>query len=180
MSAPDHLARNLRALRSSRGLTQAAASSKAGIPRATWAHLETGAGNPTLAVLVKVSAALGATIEELLAPPRAVARKYSSSQLESAMRGGVEVRKLLPDPLQGLVLERLSLPPNKTLVGSPHTPGTREYLACERGKLVLTASGERYELAPGDVVVFRGDQKHSYSSEDSAVVAYSVVVLAPG
>ena len=74
----------------------------------------------------------------------------------------------------------VAIPAGKTLVGVPHTPGTREYLACEAGHLVLTASGERFELDPGDVAVFRGDQKHAYSAGDEPVVAYSVVVLAPG
>ncbi len=35
-----------------------------------------------------------------------------------------------------------------------HTPGTREYLACETGVIVLMAAGEQFELAPGDVVAF--------------------------
>ena len=50
---------------------------------------------------------------------------------------------------------------------------------CEKGALELVASGETYLLAPGDVVVFRGDQKHSYGNPgNTLVVGYSVVVLA--
>jgi quercetin dioxygenase-like cupin family protein len=66
------------------------------------------------------------------------------------------------------------------MTGVPHTPGTREYLTCETGHLVLTASGEKFELEPGDVVVFRGDQRHAYANPGPSVaVGYSVVVLAP-
>ncbi|MEZ4247936.1 MAG: cupin domain-containing protein [Polyangiales bacterium] len=62
--------------------------------------------------------------------------------------------------------------------GTPHTPGTREYLACERGRIELVASGTRYVLEPGDVVAFRGDQKHSYANPGkSTAVGYSVVLL---
>jgi quercetin dioxygenase-like cupin family protein len=62
----------------------------------------------------------------------------------------------------------------------PHTPGTREYLVCETGNMALVASGERFLLDPGDVVVFRGDQKHSYENVGTKVaVGYSVVLLAP-
>ena len=66
------------------------------------------------------------------------------------------------------------------MTGIPHTPGTREYLTCESGQIQLVASGESFVLDPGDVVVFRGDQKHSYHNPvlDPAV-AYSVVALAP-
>jgi quercetin dioxygenase-like cupin family protein len=68
------------------------------------------------------------------------------------------------------------------LSGIPHTPGTREYLTCERGRIELVASGERFELGPGDAVVFRGDQRQSYHNRDSRrpAVAISVVCFAPG
>jgi quercetin dioxygenase-like cupin family protein len=89
------------------------------------------------------------------------------------------VSRLLPDPIPGLEIERIELPPRGRMPGAPHTPGTREYLTCERGKLLLVAAGERYELGPGDVVVFRGDQRHSYTNTgDVVAVGYSVVVLA--
>jgi len=38
--------------------TQQQIAKLAGVPRATWANLESGAANPTLAVLVKIAAAL--------------------------------------------------------------------------------------------------------------------------
>ena len=59
-------------------------------------------------------------------------------------------------------------------------PGTREYLACEAGTIVLAAAGERWTLRAGDVVVFRGDQRHSYVNPGAAIaVGYSVVLLVP-
>jgi mannose-6-phosphate isomerase-like protein (cupin superfamily) len=65
------------------------------------------------------------------------------------------------------------------MVGVPHTPGTREYLTSERGTIVLVASGERVAVEEGDVVAFRGDQRHSYENPGSSpAVGYSVVVLA--
>ena len=66
------------------------------------------------------------------------------------------------------------------MTGVPHTPGTREYLTCETGEIILVAAGERYHLRPGDLVAFRGDQRHSYANPTRHVsVGYSVVVLAP-
>jgi quercetin dioxygenase-like cupin family protein len=92
----------------------------------------------------------------------------------------VELRSLLPDPIPGMIIERMELPPGASMTGVPHTPGTREYLTCERGTIRLAASGQRWELAPGDVVVFRGDQRHAYSNPGQvAAIGYSVVVLAP-
>jgi transcriptional regulator with XRE-family HTH domain len=175
----ERLAGNLRQLREARGATQAELAKLARIPRATWAHLESGAGNPTLGVVCRVAEALQVTLEELLAKPRASARLYPSRELVMRKRGSVLVRKLLPDPLPGMEFDRMELPPGARLTGIPHTPGTREYLACESGEIVLVASGESFTLSPGDVVVFRGDQRHSYHNRATRpAVGYSAVLLA--
>jgi transcriptional regulator with XRE-family HTH domain len=145
MSAPaaSTLADNVRQLRAARALTQAQVAKSAGVPRATWAHLESGAGNPTLAVLTRVAAALQVSLEELVAPP-----------------------------------ERMELPPRARMTGTPHQAGTREYLTCEAGTLILAAGGQRWVLTAGEVVVFRGDQPHSYHNETMhTAVGYSAVVL---
>ena len=79
-----------------------------------------------------------------------------------------------------MVLDRMEFPPRSQLTGVPHMPGTREYLACEAGTIILAAAGERWTLRAGDVVVFRGDQRHSYSNPGGAIaVGYSVVLLVP-
>ncbi len=175
-----HLARNLKQLREAQGLTQQQCSNAAGIPRPTWANLESGAANPTLAVLVKVAAALRVSVEELISTPKAVCRLFPARVLESRERTGVTIRQLLPDTLAGLRIERMELTPRAHLKGVPHTPGTREYLTCERGKVRLVVAGEQYNLEEGDVIVFRGDQKHSYHNPSGKnAVAYSVIVLSP-
>jgi quercetin dioxygenase-like cupin family protein len=77
-------------------------------------------------------------------------------------------------------MERIELPAGARLVGVPHTPGTREYLTCEAGEIELVASGESFRLKDGDVVVFRGDQRHSYFNPGRrAAVGYSVVMRQP-
>ena len=176
----DHLADNIKALREARGLSQQQIAKLAGVPRATWTHLESGAGNPTLAVLVKVANALQVRLDELLAAPHPPARHVPAAALTVRMRGQVSVRKLLPESLPGLDLERMTLPPGARMAGVPHTPGTREYLTCERGTVELAVAGERYTLAEGDVVSFRGDQRHAYHNPGSATaVAYSAIAFAP-
>jgi len=171
---------NIRQLRQTRGMTQQQMARLSGLPRATWANLESGAANPTLQVLHRVALALQISIEELIAMPKASARLYPRGTLPTRQRGPVELRSLLPDPIPGMMIERIELPARTTLAGVPHTPGTREYLTCERGAIVLTASGEKWRLETGDVVVFRGDQRHAYTNAGAqAAVGYSVVVLAP-
>jgi quercetin dioxygenase-like cupin family protein len=41
-------------------------------------------------------------------------------------------------------------------------------------------AGEQWTLGPGDVVVFRGDQRHSYRNGGTRLaIGYSVVLLTP-
>jgi XRE family transcriptional regulator, regulator of sulfur utilization len=151
-----------------------------GIPRATWSHLESGAANPTLSVLHRVAVALQVPIEELTSSPRASCRFYPRQSLPDRRQGDARVRELLPDPVPGMVIDRMEIAPHGRMTGVPHMPGTREYLTCEAGRIRLAVAGEQWTLEPGDVVVFRGDQRHSYSNPGSgAAIGYSVVLLAP-
>jgi transcriptional regulator with XRE-family HTH domain len=175
-----NLAANVRRLREARGLSQQQMAGLSGIPRPTWASLETGAANPTLAVLSRAAAALQVSIEELIGPPRTAARLFSAADVRTRKRGGARLRPLLPEAIRGLEISRLELEPGGHLNGIPHTPGTREYLICESGRIELVASGERWQLAPGDALVFRGDQRHVYRNLDGArpAIAISVVCFA--
>jgi transcriptional regulator with XRE-family HTH domain len=178
--AAANLGRNIQELREARGLSQQQIAQIAGIPRATWTNLESGVANPTLGVLVRVAQALQVRLEELIEPPRRAGRLYKVDGLPARKRGAVTVRKLLPESIAGLELERMELPPGASMAGIPHTPGTREYLTCERGQIELSTGGSVWVLEPGDVVVFRGDQKHGYRNPGkTATVAYSIVAFAP-
>ena len=156
MDFADNLARTITSenVREARGLTQAQIAKLAGVPRPTWSTLESGAGNPTLSVLVKVAGALALTLEELLSAPREACRLYRAKELITRERASgqalpIELRQLLPDALPGLSLERMALPPRGRMSGVPHRAGTREYLACESGALQLTVAGQEFHLAPG-------------------------------
>ncbi len=152
-----------------------------GIPRPTWASLESGSANPTLTVLSGAAAALQVSIEELVGAPRTAAKLFRAGEIREKKRQGARLRPLLPESIPGLDISRMELAPGGQMGGIPHTPGTREYLSCERGRIELVASGERWALGPGDSLVFRGDQRHTYRNLDArrAAVAVTVVCFAP-
>ena len=176
-----NLAANARRLREARSLSQARMAQLSGMPRPTWTSLESGAANPTLSVLSRAAAALQVSIEELIGAPRTAARLFRSSEVRVRRRQGAILRPLLPEAIPGLDISRMELAPGGSVIGIPHTAGTREYLTCERGRIELVASGEHWKLGPGDALVFRGDQRHSYRNLDSrrAAVAITVVCFAP-
>ena len=175
-----NLASNIRKLREERGLTQHDMSKASGIPRATWASLESGAANPTLSVLSKVASALQVSIEELIGAPKTQVQFYKAGFGKEIKKGRGVLRPLIPEVIPGLEISRMTLEPGGSYPGAPHTPGTREYLSCESGKIELYLSGECWQLDSGDAIAFRGDQKHSYHNPDKRkpCVAQSVVCFA--
>lgn len=177
-----NLATNLRFLRQRRDLTQSQLAKLCGVPRSTIGQLESGSGNPTLAVLARLAAAMSLSIEELLSAPHARCAVFPKGSLPVLARksGAVTVQKLLPDAIPGMEIDRIELAPGGRLTGVPHRPGTREYLCCEKGRITLWTEGEKHVLSTGDVAAFQGDQPHSYQNEgDGAAIGFSVVALAP-
>src|SRR5215475_2174123 len=125
---PAHLARNLVSLRHARSLTQDALAKAAAVPRSTIANLESGEGNPSLAVLVKVASALGVPIDELLASPRARVRKWTANDIAAQQPGGgVTLKPLVPEPSPNELLLIMEFAPGANMRGTPHLPATREY-----------------------------------------------------
>lgn len=175
------LGQNLAGLRKLRGLSQGTLAKLAKIPRSTLAHLESGMGNPSLANLVRVAAALQVTLEELLSPPRTRCHLTRAKDIRLLKRGqgAAVVFKLLPDPLPGMEIDRIEIEPHGRMGGIPHVAGTKEYLTCIRGEATVLVAGERFAVREGDVLAFPGDQPHSYQNSGSGrAVCFSVVALA--
>ena len=172
-----NLAGNIRRLRESHNMSQRQIADLSGIPRPTWASLETGAANPTLVVLSKAAGALNVSIEELIGTPRSEIEFIPADKLRVRKRQGARLRPLAPEALPGLEISRMELVPGGRMVGVPHTQGTREYLTCESGKVELIAGGQHYALGEGDMLIFRGDQRHSYLNPDQRRSAFAVSVV---
>jgi transcriptional regulator with XRE-family HTH domain len=185
MDSPDriasYLARNLASLRHSRALTQDALAKAAAVPRSTIANLESGVGNPSLTVLVKVANALAVPLDELTAAPRAKVRRWASADVATQTRGrGVTIRALVPEPVPEELLTLMDFAPGASMRGTPHLPGTREFFTCLGGRVSIFVVGERFELGAGDVLGFPGNVAHSYQNDDARAIArgVSIVILA--
>jgi XRE family transcriptional regulator, regulator of sulfur utilization len=177
-AASAHLARNLVSLRHTRALTQGALAKAAQVPRSTVATLESGVGNPSLMVLVKVAQALGVPIDELLASPRAMVRRWRAVEVARRSKGrGVTIRELVPEPVPDETMEVMDFAPGGLMGGTPHLPGTREFFTCLDGRVNVIVAGERYELREGDVLAFPGNLPHSYQNANAMEAARGVSVV---
>lgn len=176
-----NLGSNLSSLRAKRGLSQLSLAKLAQVPRSTIAHLESGNGNPSLANLARISAALQISLEELLARPRPQCLLLKATDVRSIKRsqGMAAVFKLLPDLLPGMEIDRIEIERGGKLGGIPHSPGTKEYLTCIQGSITVTVLGTQYKIEEGDLLAFPGDQPHSYhNTGDARAIGFSVVALA--
>ncbi len=172
------LARNLAQLRHSRSLTQDAVARAAGLPRSTIANLESGEGNPSLAVLVKVSNALGAPVDELLSAPRVRIRCWKAAEVAEQRAGnGLFIRPLVPEPAPDETMQILRFAPGGAMRGTPHLPGSREYFTCLEGRVSIGVAGERFALDSGDVLAFPGNLPHAYQNLDPRAAAQGVSVV---
>ena len=172
-----NLAVNVKRLRTAHNMSQQQIAELSGLPRPTWASLESGAANPTLTVLVKVAQALQVSIDELTGTPRNEVEHVPADKVRTRRRQDATITPLVPDALPGLEISRMEIDAGGRMAGIPHTRGTREYLTCERGRIELIAAGQRWLLEQGDILVFRGDQRHTYRNADvhAAAVAVSAV-----
>ncbi len=159
-----NLGKNIEALRRKLGFSQAQLANLAEVPRSTVTYMESGMGNPSLSNLVKISAALQVSIEELLSQPRANVKKIVAPDIPVLKKSGgaVLIYKLLPDPIPGMEIDRLEMKPSTRMGGTPHTHSTKEYLTCIRGSVDVTVNKQIFELKQGDVLAFPADQPHSY------------------
>jgi transcriptional regulator with XRE-family HTH domain len=169
------LAANLKDQREARGLTQQELSDRSGVPRPTLAHLESGQGNPTLSVLIKVAAALGTGIESLVAATKPKVRVVTRYDVPAETRGGVELRSLGMD--LGIGFERWELARGARLERASGRHGERRVVVCESGELSIVVGQAEHRLKAGEVAVIDAAARPTFESRGRGV---SIVYSASG
>lgn len=175
-----YLADNIISLRKKKGLTQQGLAKLAGIPRSTLTYLESGSGNPSLNNLIKLSACLQVSLEELISAPRDFAKHLTLDELPKKMKnqGKVAIYKILVDPIPGMDIEKIFLKVGGGFKGNPHIRGTKEYFLCLKGKVKIVVAANTYILEENDILIFPGDQNHSYNNiGHKESIGISVVAL---
>lgn len=176
------IAINLQNLRKKQNITQQQLAKKAGLPRTTLSHIESGSANPTLHNLSRIATALNIPVAELLMDPVGEIRLITKGEIPRFLNANekVEILKLFPDKLPGIQMDKMSFMPGARFKGSPHLDGSREYFCCLKGSLRVLIEGKPYTVSKGEVLVFQGNLFHAYANvTDKAAEGISLVVLAP-
>lgn len=176
----EQLGERLRAQRAGRGLSLDALASASGVSRSMISDIERGTKMPTVLVLARLATALGVTVSRLIGEdePARVVSLPSAAQQAITDRAGWQRRILSPN-LPGVEFEfiRTTVPP-RVVIGefAAHAPGSREYLAVERGRLTVTLDGVEHVLDAGDALYYAGDCTHAFANHGDVECVYYTVM----
>jgi transcriptional regulator with XRE-family HTH domain len=154
-----------------------------GVSRRMLVNVEQGAVNPSVGTLLRISAALGVGLPELVdAPTRKpvrVTRAGAGATLWSSDAGGRGVLVAGTERPDVLELWEWTLVPGDRHASEPHAPGTAELLHVREGTVAIEVDGETVTLESGDAIAFPGDTAHAYSNAGDRDAIFSLAVFEP-
>src|SRR5262245_28317369 len=177
------LGRQIRAERARRRLSLEQLADRAGVSRSMLSEVERGSKVPTVLVLDRIATGLDSSIARLLGEERsAPVIVLRRSEQDVAVDPSGWERRILSPVLPGIEFElmRTTIPGGVDAGAfSPHAPGSREYLAMERGTLELTIDGTAYVLHAGDSIYYAGDCVHAFANPaDEPCIYYLAMEVA--
>ena len=139
-------------------------------------EVERGSKVPTVLVLDRIATGLDTSIARLLGEERAtrvvVLRR---GEHDTAHDPSGWERRILSPVLPGVEFEfmRTTIPGGVDAGEfAAHAPGSREYLAMERGLLRLTIDGIEHLLRAGDSIYYAGDCRHAFANPGEGPCVY--------
>ncbi len=164
------LGKRIREERRRRELSLEELAEKAQVSRSMLSAVERGDKAPSVLILDQIATGLGSSIARLLAAEQEgrVVFLPAATQKVAVDPSGWE-RRVLSPVLPNVEFEfmRTTLQPGVNAgVFLPHNPGSREYVAVERGTLRLTLAGKAYLLKKGDSIYYAGDCLHEFENPD--------------
>ena len=156
----------------------------AGVSRRTVVNVEQGDANPSVAILLRLSGALGIGRPTLVEPPQArpvrVTRAGEGALLWSSEAGGRGVLVAGTQPPDVVELWDWTLAASDRHASEAHAAGTKELLQVQHGIVTVTVAGEQTTLNAGDALTFDGDLAHSYTNPGAGPARFLLAVFEPG
>ena len=163
----DRIGRLVRAQRTARGMSLGDLARASGLSKTILARIESGAGNPSIETLWRLTRALRIPLGMLLSDdpaPRVRTIRHESGQALQAGSGmSAWLVHVTAREHRSEVFE-LAIPGGLVSRSEPHLPGIEEVIVCVRGRMRVGPAGEEAELDAGDAVWFAGDVAHSYAA----------------
>jgi transcriptional regulator with XRE-family HTH domain len=159
-------------------------SQRCSVSRSMLSAVERGQKVPTVLVLDRIATGLGTSLARLLGEESRTRVTILRHLEQDVVRdpAGWE-RRILSPVLSGVEFElmRTTIKPGVDAgVFNPHAPGSREYVAVERGTLRLTINGEPVLLKAGDSIYYDGDCRHGFANPGRGDCVYYLAMDVAG
>lgn len=170
------LGERLRSERTKRQWSLDDLASASGVSPSLLADLERGDNAPSVLILERIARSLGTSLPKLLEgghSDKVVLLRKEHQEVAHGAAGWE--RRILSPVLPGVEFEFLRTTVNPGVDAgtfSPHAPGSREYVAVEKGTLVVTLDGQTYTLVAGDSIYYAGDCVHSFRNTGRQACTY--------
>jgi len=184
----DHrIARRVRELRSAQDLTLEQLAQRSGVSRSMISVVERGESSPTAALLDKLAAGLGVTLNAFFEAPREkaeaspVVRHEEQAEWQDPDSGYVR-RALSPPgietPLQ-LVEVHFPAGAQVSYEAGAQRAGVHQQVRVMAGQLTVTVGSQRHKLAAGDCLAHSLDQPVSFRNPSRQPAHYLVALSSP-
>lgn len=177
------LGARIRQRRVERGWSLEMLAAQAAVSRSMLSAVERGTKAPTIVVLHRIAQGLGTNMTHLLGEERServvVLRRGEQDMVRDP--SGWERRNLAPVwPGTEFEFMRTAIPAG-VHAGEypPHPAGSREYVAVERGVLLLTVAGMPYTLLAGDSIAYEADCLHAFANTGPEECVYYLALDVP-
>lgn len=175
--------RNLRRLRTQRGLSLERLAKASGVSRAMLGQIELGQSAPTINVIWKIARALGIPFSALISTTAQSGTRLmraSQSKRLASHDGSFSSRALFPfDEPRRVEFYELRLAAHAEEHADAHPPGTMENLVVTVGSVEIDRGDEHHVLAAGDAILFEADVAHVYRNTGNVdAVMYLVMTYA--
>ena len=175
--------KNLKRLRTERGLSLERLAQSSGVSRAMLGQVELGQSAPTINVLWKMARALDVPFSALIASNQTSGAKVMRSDAAKRLMssdGSFQSRALFPyDEPRRVEFYELKLSAKGVEKADAHAPGTTENLVVARGSVEILMGTEVHKLEAGDAILFEADKPHVYRNAGAGeAVLYLVMTYA--
>ncbi|AAU45576.1 DNA-binding protein [Burkholderia pseudomallei] len=181
-ATPPRVGEQIQRLRNERKLTLDDLSRAAGVSKSMLSEIERDKANPTIAVAWRLTNALGISLDELFAQPKAPETIRVDGPHDIPTLAGHDAQYQLrvwgPIELAGkFEWYELTLPAHGALVSNPHEPGTREHLTVLNGAVEIEAAGTARRLKAGDTARYAADGPHAIRNAGKSEAKALLIVI---
>lgn len=174
------LAARIKDFRKQQKFTLDELSRRAGVSKGMLVEIEKGTANPSIAILCKISAAMGVSVADIVdvagKPAVHLVKQDEIPVLWRGDRGGTA--RLLagtsgPDMVE---LWRWEMYPGELFSSPGHPAGTFELFHVEEGTLTLQVDGTELRIEKGCAAVARTDAPHHYTNAGNTTLMFTMTV----